>query len=135
MSPSQKSVNRVAKDRRIEGSVDGFSSQQRTYVSPSATVLLSRAARSILKLPRPMKRLIMMGADAIILPIAFWVALPWSTKMVAGVASDVHPILGSRRLAYLLLGRQPRTGQATAPRLPTMPVSSGITFDKCLLTL
>src|SRR6185295_8501397 len=27
--------------------------------------------------------------------IAFWVALPWSTKMVAGVASDVHPILGS----------------------------------------
>jgi len=36
--------------------------------------------------------------------IAFWVALPWSTKMVAGVASDVHPILGSRRVAYLLLG-------------------------------
>ena len=28
--------------------------------------------------------------------IAFWVALPWSTKMVAGVASDVYPILGSR---------------------------------------
>jgi hypothetical protein len=36
--------------------------------------------------------------------IAFWVALPWSTKMVAGVASDVHPIFGSRRIAYLLLG-------------------------------
>jgi hypothetical protein len=36
--------------------------------------------------------------------IAFWVALPWSTKMVAGVASDVYPILGSRRRAYLLLG-------------------------------
>ena len=36
--------------------------------------------------------------------IAFWVALPWSTKMVAGVASDVHPIFGSRRVAYLLLG-------------------------------
>ena len=36
--------------------------------------------------------------------IAFWVALPWSTKMVAGVASDVHPILGSRRVSYLLLG-------------------------------
>ena len=36
--------------------------------------------------------------------IAFWVALPWSTKMVAGVASDVHPILGSRRFAYLLVG-------------------------------
>ncbi|HZP38965.1 MAG TPA: MFS transporter [Methylomirabilota bacterium] len=36
--------------------------------------------------------------------IAFWVALPWSTKMVAGVASDVHPIFGSRRFAYLVLG-------------------------------
>src|SRR5262249_43399395 len=36
--------------------------------------------------------------------IAFWVALPWSTKMVAGVASDVYPIFGSRRAAYLLLG-------------------------------
>ncbi len=36
--------------------------------------------------------------------IGFWVALPWSTKMVAGVASDVYPILGSRRVSYLLLG-------------------------------
>jgi uncharacterized membrane protein YiaA len=36
--------------------------------------------------------------------IAFWVALPWSTKMVAGVASDVYPILGSRRVSYMLLG-------------------------------
>jgi MFS family permease len=36
--------------------------------------------------------------------IAFWVALPWSTKMVAGVASDMHPIFGSRRRSYLLLG-------------------------------
>jgi uncharacterized membrane protein YiaA len=36
--------------------------------------------------------------------IAFWVALPWSTKMVAGVASDSYPIFGSRRKAYLLIG-------------------------------
>lgn len=36
--------------------------------------------------------------------IAFWLVLPWSMKMVAGVASDVHPIFGSRRTAYLLLG-------------------------------
>src|SRR5574337_456607 len=36
--------------------------------------------------------------------IAFWAALPWSTKMVVGVASDVHPILGSRRASYLILG-------------------------------
>jgi BT1 family protein len=36
--------------------------------------------------------------------IAFWVGLPWSMKMVVGVASDVYPLFGSRRGAYLLLG-------------------------------
>jgi hypothetical protein len=36
--------------------------------------------------------------------IAFWLGLPWSMKMVAGVACDVYPILGSRRAAYLVLG-------------------------------
>jgi len=36
--------------------------------------------------------------------IGFWLGLPWSMKMVAGVASDVYPIFGSRRGAYLLLG-------------------------------
>src|SRR3990167_6464313 len=36
--------------------------------------------------------------------IAFWAALPWSTKMVVGVASDVYAILGSRRASYLILG-------------------------------
>lgn len=36
--------------------------------------------------------------------IAFWLSLPWSMKMVGGVASDVYPIAGSRRGAYLLLG-------------------------------
>ncbi|HEU4367415.1 MAG TPA: MFS transporter [Methylomirabilota bacterium] len=36
--------------------------------------------------------------------VAFWLSLPWSMKMVAGVASDAYPILGSRRHAYLLVG-------------------------------
>src|SRR5438552_19109816 len=36
--------------------------------------------------------------------IAFWLGLPWSMKMVAGVASDVRPIFGSRRGAYLIVG-------------------------------
>ena len=35
--------------------------------------------------------------------VAFWANLPWSMKMVAGVASDVYPIAGSRRGAYLLI--------------------------------
>ena len=75
MASSRKSVNGVAKDRRIESGVAGFSREHGTYVSPSATALLSSAARSILELPRPTKRLIMIGADAIMLPIAFWAAL------------------------------------------------------------
>jgi hypothetical protein len=36
--------------------------------------------------------------------IAFWLGLPWSMKMVVGVASDVYPIAGSRRGAYLIIG-------------------------------
>ena len=36
--------------------------------------------------------------------VAFWLSLPWSMKMVAGVASDAYPIHGSRRGAYLLVG-------------------------------
>jgi MFS family permease len=36
--------------------------------------------------------------------VAFWVGLPWSMKMVAGVASDRYPILRSRRASYLSMG-------------------------------
>lgn len=36
--------------------------------------------------------------------IAFWLGLPWSMKMVGGVASDVYPLFGSRRIGYLLFG-------------------------------
>jgi hypothetical protein len=36
--------------------------------------------------------------------IAFWLGLPWAMKMVAGVASDVYPVFGSRRVSYLILG-------------------------------
>lgn len=36
--------------------------------------------------------------------ISFWLGLPWSMKMVVGAASDIYPVFGSRRGAYLLLG-------------------------------
>lgn len=36
--------------------------------------------------------------------IAFWLNLPWSMKMVVGVASDRFPIFGDRRRPYLAFG-------------------------------
>src|SRR4030095_5137445 len=36
--------------------------------------------------------------------IAFWVALPWSTKMGAGVASDRYPVFRSRPASHMMLG-------------------------------
>jgi hypothetical protein len=36
--------------------------------------------------------------------VAFWAALPWSMKMVAGVATDRYAIAGHRRRPYLLAG-------------------------------
>ncbi len=36
--------------------------------------------------------------------VGFWLGLPWSMKMIAGVASDRYPLFGSHRSAYLLLG-------------------------------
>src|SRR4026207_1191656 len=50
--------------------------------------------------------------------IAFWVALPWSTKMVAGVASDVPPIPGSPRFAPPPLGPPPRPRPAPPAASP-----------------
>jgi FlaA1/EpsC-like NDP-sugar epimerase len=44
-------------------------------MSPPGTALLSRTAHSLLKLPRPTKRLIMIGAKALMVPITFWIAL------------------------------------------------------------
>lgn len=36
--------------------------------------------------------------------IGFWLMLPWSMKMVVGVAADTHPLFGSRRASWLVLG-------------------------------
>jgi BT1 family len=54
--------------------------------------------------------LVFMQKDALhltpaeVAEVAFWVNLPWSMKMVVGAASDVHPLFGSRRVSYLLVG-------------------------------
>ena len=43
-------------------------------------------------------------APAEVAAITFWVGLPWSMKMIVGAASDVYPLFGSRRVAYLVSG-------------------------------
>lgn len=43
-------------------------------------------------------------APAEVAGIGFWVMLPWSMKMIVGVAADVRPLFGSRRAAWLALG-------------------------------
>lgn len=43
-------------------------------------------------------------APAEVAGIGFWLVLPWSMKMVVGVAADVRPLFGSRRAAWLVLG-------------------------------
>src|SRR5215469_1339181 len=91
MAPSRKSVGAV-RDRRIASTIAGISNEHETetYVSTSGTALPLSAARTILKLPRPTKRLIMIGADALMLPIAFWVALILQFDTIVAVS----PYLG-----------------------------------------
>lgn len=43
-------------------------------------------------------------APAEVANIGFWLVLPWSMKMIVGVAADVRPLFGSRRAAWLALG-------------------------------
>jgi MFS family permease len=47
---------------------------------------------------------VLMLTPAEVAGIGFWLGLPWSMKMVVGAASDVYPLFGSRRAAYLLIG-------------------------------
>ncbi len=57
--------------------------------------------------------------------LAFWLGLPWSMKMVAGVASDVYPI-GRLMITVGLVGLLPlvalpllwREAQTRSPRTP-----------------
>ena len=45
------------------------------YVSTPGAALLSRASQAILRLSRPTKRLVMLGADAVMLPACLLMAL------------------------------------------------------------
>lgn len=86
-------------------------------MSAAQVALVSRAAKLLLTLPRPVKRVIMIGADAIMLPAAFWLSLvlqadrlidvaPFRTLFAWCVAScvTVFSILGLYRAIVRFMG-------------------------------
>jgi FlaA1/EpsC-like NDP-sugar epimerase len=71
------------------------------------TPFLSRASQAVLKLSRPTKRLIMLGADAVMLPIALWSALVLKFDRLidpAQVGSLLACAVATGLLAFLLFG-------------------------------
>jgi FlaA1/EpsC-like NDP-sugar epimerase len=76
-------------------------------LSAPGTPFLSRASQAVLKLSRPTKRLIMLGADAVMLPIALWSALVLKFDRLidpAQVGSLLACAVATGLLAFLLFG-------------------------------
>ena len=76
-------------------------------LSAPGTPLLSRASQAVLKLSRPAKRLIMLGADAVMLPIALWFALVLKFDRLVEptqVAALLACAVATGLLAFLLFG-------------------------------
>jgi FlaA1/EpsC-like NDP-sugar epimerase len=76
-------------------------------LSTPGTPLLSRASQAVLKLSRPAKRLIMLGADAVMLPIALWFALVLKFDRLvdpAQVGGLLACAVATGLLAFLLFG-------------------------------
>jgi FlaA1/EpsC-like NDP-sugar epimerase len=62
-------------DRRTSGTHRGHQDEGGMYLSAPKAALFSRASQAVLKLSRPTKRMIMVGTDAVMLPLALLVAL------------------------------------------------------------
>ena len=76
-------------------------------LSTPGTPLLSRASQAVLKLSRPAKRLIMLGADAVMLPFALWFALVLKFDRLvepARVGGLLACAVATGLLAFLLFG-------------------------------
>jgi FlaA1/EpsC-like NDP-sugar epimerase len=86
-------------------------------VSATEVALVSRVAQSLVKLSRPVKRVIMIGLDAVMLPAAFWLSLvlqvdglvdiaPYSGLLLCVVASGVtvFSLLGLYRAIVRFMG-------------------------------
>jgi FlaA1/EpsC-like NDP-sugar epimerase len=87
-----------SREQQKEGGMD---------LSAPGTPLLSRASQAVLKLSRPAKRLIMLGADAVMLPIALWSALVLKFDRLidpAQVGSLLACAVATGLLAFLMFG-------------------------------
>src|SRR5215469_3802046 len=76
--PQQRKIPGEAgfRERRIADTARGAAHDGRTYVSTNpGDAQLESVAQSLLQLSRKAKRAIMIGADAIMLPVAFWLSL------------------------------------------------------------
>ena len=77
------------------------------YLNASDVAWTSRASQAILRLSRPTKRSIMIGADAFMLPTALWLALVLKTDQWVDPRQNVHALacaVATGLLAFLLLG-------------------------------
>ena len=77
------------------------------YLSVPEGRLLSRASRALLRLSRPAKRFIMLGADAVMLAAALWFGLVLKFDRLVGpasVAGLLTCVVVTGLLAFLLLG-------------------------------
>jgi FlaA1/EpsC-like NDP-sugar epimerase len=106
-SPRERYGHRGFSDRR---SLSRNREQQKEGgmdLSAPGVPLLSRTSQAVLKLSRPTKRLIMLGADAVMLPIALWSALVLKFDRIvapAQVGGLLACAVATGLLAFLLFG-------------------------------
>lgn len=77
------------------------------YLSEPEAALLTRGSQAVLQLSRPAKRIIMIGADAVMLPVALWLALVLKFDRLvepSRVGGLLACAVATGLLAFLLLG-------------------------------
>ena len=106
-SPRMRYGHRGFSDRRSSNRNREQQKESGMDLIRPGTPLLSRASQAVLKLSRPAKRLIMLGADAVMLPIALWFALVLKFDRVvdpAQVGGLLACAVATGLLAFLLFG-------------------------------
>ena len=78
-----------------------------TYPNAPQAAWVARASQAVLKLSRPTKRLIMMGADALMLPVSLWLALSLKLDQWVDPRNNVSVLtcaLATGLLCFLMFG-------------------------------